>query len=92
MSLEQDFKAASEFVRSLPKDGPVKPDNDTKLKFYSFYKQATEGDVKGDRPGMFSFEGKAKWDAWNAVKGMDPEEAMANYVEELNRVAPDWKK
>ena len=64
MSLEEDFKAAANFVRSLPSDGPVKPDNDTKLKFYSFYKQATEGDVKGDRPGMFSFEAKAKWSVY----------------------------
>ena len=91
MSLEEDFKAAANFVRSLPSDGPVKPDNDTKLKFYSFYKQATEGDVKGDRPGMFSFEAKAKWDAWNSVKGMDSEEAMANYIDALTSIAPNWK-
>ena len=32
MGIEDDFKAASEYVRSAPKDGPFKPSNDDKLK------------------------------------------------------------
>jgi diazepam-binding inhibitor (GABA receptor modulator, acyl-CoA-binding protein) len=58
--------------------------NEAKLKAYSLYKQATVGDVNIDRPsGMFDFEGKAKWDAWSALKGMSKEEAMQKYIDEI---------
>jgi diazepam-binding inhibitor (GABA receptor modulator, acyl-CoA-binding protein) len=36
---------------------------------YGLFKQATVGDVNIERPGMFSMEGKAKWDAWKANEG-----------------------
>ena len=78
-----DFEAAVKYVRSLPKDGPVQMDNNTKLEFYSLYKQATEGDVKGTQPWAVQVEARAKWDAWNARKGMKPEEAKAAYVKRL---------
>lgn len=45
------------------------PSNDEKLAVYSLYKQATVGDVQGDRPGMFSMEARAKYDAWAKRKG-----------------------
>ena len=31
---------------------PEKPDNDTLLKLYALYKQGSEGDVSGDKPGF----------------------------------------
>merc|ERR1711934_986586 len=79
----ETFEEAAKFVERW--ETGKKASNDEKLKMYGFYKQATVGNVNVDRPGMFSFEGKAKWDAWKAVEGMHPEEAKAKYVEELNR-------
>ena len=78
-----DFTSAVQKVRSLPASPPM--DNDTKLLFYSLYKQATEGDVNIRRPdGIFAFEGKAKWDAWNELRGVSQEKAKQRYVSELN--------
>ena len=82
--LASKFQAAAAAAKQTRK----KPDNATLLKLYSYYKQATEGDVKGDRPGGFDFVGGAKYDAWSKLKGMDKSEAMTNYikqVEKLNR-------
>lgn len=80
------FEAAVEYVRALPKDGPVQLDNDTKLFFYSHYKQATEGDVKGTQPWAVQMEARAKWDAWNSRKGMSADDAKAAYVAKLVEV------
>lgn len=77
------FEKAVEIVRSLPKGGPIQPTQEDQLFFYSYYKQATEGDVKIPRPGMLDFTGKAKWDAWDKVKGTAQEDAWAKYVEKL---------
>ncbi len=73
-------KAAFEKAVADSKKLPEKPDNATLLKLYSLYKQATEGDVQGKRPGFADMVGRAKWDAWNAIKGKSEEEAMAEYV------------
>jgi acyl-CoA-binding protein len=51
------------------------------LKLYAFYKQATEGDVKGKRPGMLDFVGQAKYDAWAKLKGMSKDKAMQAYMD-----------
>lgn len=58
-------------------------DNKTKLEFYSFFKQATEGNVKGAQPWAVKVEARAKWDAWNSRKGMKPNDAKAAYVNRL---------
>ena len=58
-----------------------KPDNSTLLKIYALYKQASEGDVEGKRPGMTDFVGRAKYDAWAAVKGKAKNDAMQDYVD-----------
>ena len=50
-----------------------------------FFKQGTVGDVNIERPSMFNFEGKSKWDAWNSIKGMVKDDAMKNYIEEIDR-------
>ncbi|KAI0635627.1 acyl-CoA-binding protein [Trametes polyzona] len=77
------FEKAVSIVQSLPKDGPIKPTQEEQLYFYKYYKQATVGDVNTSRPGMLDFVGKAKWDAWESVKGTSKEEAYAKYVEKL---------
>lgn len=75
-TLEDQFKAAQSDVQALSE----RPDNDTLLELYSFYKQATEGDVAGAKPGAFDFKGRAKYEAWEARKGMKREVAMKAYV------------
>jgi carboxylesterase len=53
--------------------------NDTMLELYALYKQATTGDVTGDRPGMMDLRGRAKYDAWSKKKGMTKDAAMTAY-------------
>ncbi len=74
-------KAAFEAAVAASKQLPEKPGNSTLLKIYSLYKQATEGDVEGKRPGFTDLVGRAKYDAWAAVKGKGKTEAMQEYVE-----------
>ncbi len=74
-------KAAFEAAVAASKQLPEKPDNMTLLKIYSLYKQATEGDVEGKRPGFTDMVGRAKYDAWAAVKGKSQDEAMTEYVD-----------
>ena len=76
-----NLKATFEAAVAGSKQLPEKPDNMTLLKIYSLYKQATSGDVDGKRPGFTDMVGRAKWDAWNAVKGKGRDEAMSEYVE-----------
>ena len=76
-ALKATFEAAVADSKKLPE----KPDNMTLLKIYSLYKQATEGDVEGKRPGFTDMVGRAKYDAWAAVKGQSADEAMQAYVD-----------
>jgi acyl-CoA-binding protein len=88
MAAPKDLKAAFQAATAAAKQTKKKPDNATLLKLYSYYKQASEGDVSGNRPGGFDFVGGAKFDAWSKLKGMSKDEAMQNYikqVEKLNR-------
>jgi diazepam-binding inhibitor (GABA receptor modulator, acyl-CoA-binding protein) len=73
---DAEFEAAVAAVQDLSQD----PGNDTKLRLYALYKQATEGDVTGKRPGFTNPVGRAKHDAWASVQGMDAEAARAEYV------------
>ena len=75
------LKAAFEKAVAESKQLSEKPDNATLLQIYSLYKQATVGDVEGKRPGFTDMVGRAKWDAWNAIKGKGKDEAMKEYVE-----------
>ncbi len=58
-----------------------RPDNATLLQLYALYKQASEGDASGERPGMSDFVGRAKWDAWKALEGTGGDEAKRRYIE-----------
>ena len=75
------LKAAFEAAVAASKQLPEKPDNPTLLKIYSLYKQATEGDVEGKRPGFTDMVGRAKYDAWAGVKGKSKDEAMQEYID-----------
>ena len=75
--LQKSFEKAVADSKKLPE----KPDNATLLKIYSLYKQATEGDVQGKRPGFTDMVGRAKYDAWSAVQGKSADDAMTEYVD-----------
>jgi len=57
-----------------------RPDNNTMLKLYALYKQATQGDATGERPGGLDFVRAAKFDAWSEIKGTSAEDAMQQYI------------
>ena len=80
--LKTQFEQAAANAQKLPE----RPDNDTMLKLYSYYKQATEGDVTGSRPGGFDFVGGAKHDAWTKLKGMSADDAMTHYIKQVERL------
>lgn len=75
-----DLKAKFEQAVADSKNLPERPDNQTLLKLYALFKQATTGDVEGKRPGFTDMVGRAKWDAWNEIKGIGKEDAMKQYV------------
>ena len=82
----KDLKAKFEAATVAAKKTKKKPDNATLLKLYSYYKQATDGDVQGARPGGFDFVGGAKYDAWAKLKGMSADDAMTNYVKQVEKL------
>lgn len=58
-----------------------RPDNNTILKLYALYKQATQGDAAGEPPNGFDFVRRAKFDAWSAIKGTTTQESMTQYID-----------
>ncbi|MFO1387446.1 MAG: acyl-CoA-binding protein [Chitinivorax sp.] len=81
-----DIKAQFEQAQIDVKTLSERPDNQTMLKLYSFFKQASEGDVTGSRPGMMDFVNRAKYDAWAELKGKSQEQAMQDYTSLVNRL------
>ncbi|MEZ5603587.1 MAG: acyl-CoA-binding protein [Burkholderiaceae bacterium] len=73
---------SSQFEQAVAdsKNLPERPDNMTLLKLYALYKQASAGDVDGKRPGFTDMVGRAKWDAWNELKGTARDDAMKQYI------------
>ena len=74
--IKERFDAAGVAAKNLPE----RPDNDTMLKLYALYKQGSEGDVTGEKPGMFDFVGSAKYEAWSNLQGVASDSAMEQYV------------
>lgn len=86
MTTEEKFNAAVNVIKNLPKDGPYQPSNEMMLRFYSYYKQATEGPCQQPKPAFWEVIKKAKWDAWKKLGSMSKEDAMNNYIEDLKKV------
>ncbi len=82
MSLEDQFNSAVALIKSLPAQ-----DNENLLKMYSLFKQATIGDASGKKPGMLDFVAKAKFEAWETLKGVSQEEAKKRYIALVNELA-----
>jgi acyl-CoA-binding protein len=76
-----DLKALFEAAARDAKELQQRPDNRTLLELYSLYKQATIGDVTGERPGLSDLVERFKHDAWAKLRGMPPEEAMQRYAD-----------
>ena len=76
MSIETEFHSAVDQSKRLPR----RPGNEELLELYALYKQATEGDVSGERPGGFDFKAIAKYDAWFQKKGQTRDKAMQAYI------------
>ena len=80
--LKAEFQKAAQDVMSLPD----LPDNDTMLRLYALYKQGSEGDVSGPKPGFFDFVGTAKYEAWAKLKGTAQEDAQKKYVDLVKKL------
>jgi len=87
MSLQQSFDQAQKDVKTLTK----RPSNDDMLALYSLYKQGSEGDVKGSRPGMLDVVGRAKYDAWAKLKGTSKDAAMQKYIDKVSALLKSHK-
>jgi acyl-CoA-binding protein len=86
MALQDDFNSAVEQSKQLTK----RPGNDELLEMYALFKQGTEGDVTGDRPGGFDFKAIAKYDAWASKKGSSKDKAMTDYVQLVEKLKKEY--
>lgn len=76
-----DLKSSFEAAVAGSKNLSERPDNATLLKLYALYKQSTAGDNTDKKPGFGDMVGRAKWDAWNTLKGTSGDEAMQQYID-----------
>jgi diazepam-binding inhibitor (GABA receptor modulating acyl-CoA-binding protein) len=81
--LRAQFEAAAQAAQNLPK----RPDNETMLRIYALYKQATAGDALSARPGFTDFVGRAKYDAWANLNGTGTDQAMQEYIDLIASLA-----
>jgi diazepam-binding inhibitor (GABA receptor modulator, acyl-CoA-binding protein) len=77
--LKARFEQAAVDVKSLPQ----RPSDSDLLALYALYKQSTDGDVSGEKPGFFDFVARAKYEAWEALQGTAPDEAMKRYIDKV---------
>ncbi len=82
-AIEEQFAQAQKDVNQFTQ----RPDNETMLKLYACFKQATQGDATGDPPGGFDFVKRAKFEAWSGMKGVSKQEAMKQYVDLVKQLA-----
>jgi diazepam-binding inhibitor (GABA receptor modulating acyl-CoA-binding protein) len=87
MELQQQFESA--VARS--KEFTKRPSNEELLSMYGLFKQASEGDASGERPGGFDFKAIAKYDAWAELKGKSKEQAMQDYIALMDRLYQQYK-
>ena len=87
MALESDFQQAAEKTKTFTR----RPSNQELLDLYGLFKQATDGDVSGERPGGFDFKAIAKFDAWVKQKGKSKEQVMAEYIAFVGKLAESYQ-
>ena len=80
--LNERFEQAAADSKNLSE----RPGNEVLLEMYGLYKQASQGDVVGEKPGFFDFVAVAKYDAWEALQGQDSDEAKQKYIDLVERL------
>lgn len=84
--LNARFEAAVAKVANAPADGSFKPSNDLKLEMYALYRQGKDGDVTGKKPGMLDVIGRAKYSAWEKLRGTPGDQAKQRYIDTVERI------
>lgn len=87
MANQEAFEKAQQDVKTLTS----RPSNDDLLFLYAHFKQGSEGDVSGKRPGMLDMVGRAKFDAWGKLKGMGKDDAMQKYIDKVEALLKSHK-
>ncbi len=82
-----DLKAKFEAAAANSKNLSERPDNMTLLKLYALYKQGSVGDNGEKKPGFTDMVGRAKWDAWNTLKGTPQADAMQQYIDQIEALS-----
>ncbi|KAI7866241.1 acyl CoA binding protein-domain-containing protein [Spinellus fusiger] len=90
--VHQRYSRALSIVQQLPASSSFQPTKEQKLELYALYKQVSNGNVSTHRPGIFDLVGRAKWDAWKSLEGMNRLEAKHCYVETLLKSAAEAYK
>jgi diazepam-binding inhibitor (GABA receptor modulator, acyl-CoA-binding protein) len=81
--MTDDLKARFEQAAVDVKGLSQRPSDNDMLSLYALYKQATDGDVAGEKPGFFDFVGRAKYEAWEGLRGVSAEDAMKRYIDKV---------
>jgi acyl-CoA-binding protein len=81
-------KLAAAFAAAVAESRTLssRPDNQTLLEIYALYKQASEGDVGGKRPGFIDLVGRAKYDAWARLQGTASDDAKQAYIDLIRKL------
>jgi len=82
-----DLKTQFEAAVADSKNLTERPDNATLLKLYALYKQGSAGDNTEPKPGFSDMIGRAKWEAWNAIKGQSSDAAMQAYIDQIESLS-----
>lgn len=86
MDLTRQFEEAAAKSKEMTR----RPTNEELLTLYALYKQGSEGDVTGERPGGFDFKAIAKYDAWEELKGKSREQAKEEYIAFVNKLLQQY--
>ena len=81
--LDTRFEATQAQVKTLTE----RPDDSVLLRLYALFKQGSDGDVTGERPGFFDFKGGAKYEAWAKLTGTPQATAQQQYVDLVAKLA-----
>ncbi|KAL0085883.1 acyl-CoA-binding protein [Phycomyces blakesleeanus] len=87
--VDQRYNKALMIVQNLPASSSFQPTKEQKLELYALYKQVSHGSIDTQRPGIFDVVGRAKWDAWKKLEGLNDLEAKHRYVDTLLRSATE---
>ncbi|KAH6809715.1 acyl-CoA binding protein 2 [Perilla frutescens var. frutescens] len=89
--LDETFSAATAFVAAMAANGAAeKVSNEVQLQLYALYKIAIEGPCSAPQPSALRMTARAKWQAWQKLGPMPPEEAMQKYIDIITELYPSW--